>query len=247
MTIPPIGSHTSPVVPPDEPQNGNNVKGAPSPDRPKSAEKPPGSEVVELSSDARRVRELQARITQLQVTERAAQRIKQQARDVADALDRLEAGARSGDRNRVEQARAQAEEALRNIEAARENATFEGQRVLGDNNDEYDLGKPQAAREVDRFVASARDAIRDRSSSRDERVSREMDRLASAAGRTRERLEKEVRDSVARAVKESTQSKPRDTAEAEKLVRQARENRADSDQRPRNIEQISHRAVRLLE
>ena len=247
MTIPPIGSHISPVIPPEESQSGNNVKGAPSTDRSKSAERPGGPEVVELSPEAGRIRDFQARITELQLVEHAADHIRNQARDVKDSLDRLEAGAKSGDRNRVEQAVGRAEERLKDIEATRAETTFDGRSVLSDDNDDLGLGKPQANREIDKFVAAARAAIRDKSGVSDEKLSNEMDRIAEASRKTRARLENEVRDSVARVVKESAKSRPRDTDAAEKLVRQARENRAETQQRPRNIEQISSRAVRLLE
>jgi hypothetical protein len=247
MTIPPIGSHISPVIPPEESQDGNNVKGAPSTDRSRPAERSGGPEVVELSPDARRVRDLQARITELQLVEHAADHIRNQARDVKDSLDRLEAGAKAGDRNRVEQAASRAEQSLKSIEATRADTTFDGRKVLSDETDESGLGKPQANREIDKFTAAARAAIRDKSGLRDEKLSSEMDRVAEAARKTRARLEHEVRDSVTRVVKESAKSTPCDTAAAEELIRRARENQTGTQQRPRNIEQISSRAVRLLE
>ena len=255
MTIPPIGPQTGSLTPQEEPSNAKAVRQTrAAPEEPRQAEVPRNAETVELSQQARQIQERQAEITRMQVIERAAEAIQKEARAIKENSAHLEVARKAGDTAQTEQATRDIEQRLRNIEAQRDAARFQGEQLFsnrevtaGAGGQEQGIGMPQAAAETDRFVQETRDAVSQKRQVQETRVEEEMSRLQDRSKQVRSQIEKEVRDSIAGAVRESSTSRPRDAAEAERLIRQARESRSQDTQRATNIDQISSKAINLLQ
>ena len=254
MTIPPIGSSPLPPSPPDDKKNQvartENLPPQPATDAAK-----PAAERVELSPDAQRIRDRQNDITRLQIAERTANAAERDAREIRHIQAKLVQASRDRDSSQVAAQERRLEERLGQLESRKNDARYEDQNLLDGremkfkvSNREETLRTPDLAKKTDEYARQVREAARDRRETTGDDFAQRTRDFVSRAADIRGRLEKDVRDSVAAAVKESSTPRAKDVADAERLIRQTREAGTDTERaRPGSVDQISSRAINLLQ
>ena len=128
-------------------------------------------------------------------------------------------------------------------------APVEWPQALTDFRIHLKLERSLSDRTVEAYVRETRDAVQGKREVRDAEFFEQTRQFVDKAQETRKNLERDVRDSIADAMKESSASRPRDAADAERMIRRvsrAREN-AGTTQRPPGMDQIASRAVNLLQ
>ncbi len=253
MTIPPIGSSPLPPSLPDDKKN-EVARTENLPPQPATEAAKPAAERVELSPDAQRIRDRQSEITRLQIAERTANAAERDTREIRQIHAKLVQASRDRDSKEVAAQERRLEERLGQLESRKNDARYEDQNLLDGremkfkvSNREETLRTPDLAKETDEYARQVRNAARDRRETQDDFAQRTRDFVSRAAD-IRGRLEKDVRDSVAAAVKESSTPRAKDVADAERLIKQAQEASADTERgRSGSVDQISSRAINLLQ
>jgi nitrogen fixation protein FixH len=203
---------------------------------------------VELSREARQVRDRQADITRLQIAASAVEEFNRDAREIermtAQARQsRIEDAQQTSDRfnQRIREARARIEEARFNGEPV-----FNGREIRVKTSDgEETVQVPDGSREMDAYEREVRSAASENRSADTSRTTESLEKFHSQANKLRKRIETEVRADIEKAVRESSSTRLHDAAQAEEAIRQARADRPQ--QRPAGMEQIAQRAVDLLQ
>jgi len=253
MTIPPIGQTPPTPPPPDEKPAG--TEGSSRQETRRAERDEARRERVEFSPEAERIRNRQREITRLQIAERAATENQRDDREIRAMLTEQAEARRTHDNRRVRQIRERLEERLHQVMRRNNEARFEGERVLDGREMRFSFADgeevvrtPDAGRDAEEYARQVRQAADGRREAPDEEFASRAREFADRAQAVRTRLEKDVRDSVAGAVKESSNSRPRDAADAERMLREAARARTSrSSERPSGVEQIASRAVNLLQ
>ncbi len=248
MTIPPVGSPVSPASPPDDRANGNSRKADPPDNADVDRARPRRTENVELSPEASRIRDRQAEITRLQVADRAADVFRRDALEAQRLSRELSEAAhdKSGEARKRLEAHMRETREHRNAARYRDENLFDGREMkVRIEGREETVRMPDSDREFERLDKEVRRASAEKRPARVREQIDDTERFQNRAREVRKRLERDVRESVEGAVRESSTARPRDVQDAERLIRQARANRRED--RPPGMEQISHRAVNLLQ
>jgi hypothetical protein len=253
MTIPPIGQ--TPPTPPPADDRPAGTEGSNRQETRRAEQDEAGRERVEFSPEAERIRNRQREITRLQIAERTARENQRDDREIRRMLAEQTEARRAHDDQRVRQIRDRLEERLHQVAQRNNEARFEGERVLDGREMRFSFADgeevvrtPDAERDAQEHARQVREAADGRREAPDEDFGSRMDRFADRAQAVRTRLEKDVRDSIAGAVRESSNSRPRDAADAERMLREAAQAReTQSSERPSGVEQIASRAVNLLQ
>lgn len=244
MTISPIGSPIQPPKSSDEPVNGNSKQAEPAENSVRSSE----TEKVDLSPGARKIIDRQADVTRLQVADKAAANFEKEAR----AIQQMFAKNQKAGREMSRDAQERIEEHLRAARTALDNARFSDEKLFDGRElkvrveeRQETVQMPDRAREMSSFETAVRDALKERRQPVKSKIIGKLDKFRNRLQNLARSLEKETRASIEQAVKESTTTRPRDVADAERAIMRARVTRLQ--QRPQSMEKISQRAVDLLQ
>jgi flagellin-like hook-associated protein FlgL len=233
MTIPPIGNIPGSLPGPDEKiTEGNKPEKARQDKEVRQVPENP-REKVEISSDAARIRERQAEITQLQVAERAARAmddVEQRARETVRNANR------NNDRTRSEEIAREIDKYAEEMRKAAESAKYNNENLLDGREmnfkvegREYTLQTVDADKYAQEFVDRMHAASESRARAEKTETPTRTREFADEAASIRKRLERDVRESIAGAMKESSAAQVRDVADAEKLIRDARASTRNSE------------------
>ncbi len=244
MTISPIGSPIQPPKSSDEPVNGNSKQAEPAANSARGSE----TEKVELSPGAQKIIDRQADVTRLQVADKAAANFEKEARAVQQMFEEHQKAGREMSRDSQDRI----QEHIREAKNALENAKF-GDEQLFDGRElrvrveekQETVRMPDRDREMSSFETEVREALKERREPVKSKIVGRLDKFRNRIQNLVKSLEKETRASIEQAVKESTATRPRDVADAERAIMRARVTRLQ--QRPQSMEKISQRAVDLLQ
>ncbi|MCX6646078.1 MAG: hypothetical protein NTY09_06950 [bacterium] len=261
MILPPIGSNAGQIPIPDETRTENSQpqKADAKPQVEKQAPVQVNASRVEFSKEAEAIRARQSEISGLQAAERTAEQIASTGETVnALVLTHLDAAREYGKDAEAIHARIDAH--LRQMEALANDANYEGQNNLDGRVMQFQIGgrtetiqTPDMKSGVDNFVKNTREAVihnapavKSREAGTTE-VVKQAREFGANAKKVREKLTQEVRESIAGAVRESSGAKVKDAADAERLIKQARESQQKSGSKPNgNMNQIEGQAINLL-
>ncbi len=255
MTIPPIGpSSISPAQPEDKPNSADKPERIRRSDQPEKAREPQG-ERVELSAEAKRIRARQAEITRLQVVERTAEAIDREMQEIAELAQRQAAARRTNDAREVERTRNEMDSRVEAMRERANEARYEEENLLDGramrfrvNDQEREVRTPDMVRELERYSREIREVQEGRREAASGDFRARLREFMNEARDARLSLERDVRETVANAVRESSTARPRDAEDAERLIRQARRSQnPGTSQRPPGMDQISSKAVNLLQ
>lgn len=252
MTIPPVGS--SPV-PPSQPDD----KQANDPGKDRAESKPAARETtevrrerVEISAEARRIRERQTEITRLQIAERTAKAIVDDAREIRETASEMAESRRAG--QDATEAQRRIDDRLNRLNERKNEARFEDENLLDGREMRFEiddreetLRTPDASREIDKFEREIRESARGKHKAGDRDDFGSTREFIDRSKDVRTRLEKDVRRMIASAVKESSSSRVKDADHAERLLKEARKTHPKAtNQRPDGPDQIEGQAINLL-
>jgi len=252
MPIPPVGNTPGSTPPPDDKLHETRKPAKARPEKEVNEPSKLQGEKVEISPEAIRIRERQSEITRLQVAERAAGRFI----EVEDrAREFVKRTVEEGNGSRSEEISRQIEKYGEDLKKAAESAKHGGENLLDGremrfevDNREITIRTPDARREAERITRETREYAtreRDYTSERADTSTREfIDKSATI----RKQLERDVRNSIAEVVKESSNGDVRDVADAERLISNTRRAGTDSQQQKSNrFESIEGKAIDLLQ
>lgn len=256
MTIPPIGSNAGQIPPQDDKRTDNSQPGKA--DVNHRVEKPastpaPKAQEVEISGETRAIRVRQAEITSLQIAERTAERIAAGGVKVSQLVITHLDAARQHSRDASE-IKAQMDRRIRDMESLKGEAKFEGENVLDGRQMQFEvegrtekIQTPDVSSGIDNFVKNIRAVVKNNRTPDTADFIRQVQEFTTRSKEVRARLEKDVRESIAGVMRESSVSKVKDAAEAERLIQQVREKqRQTSNPVGNNLNQIEGRAINLL-
>jgi len=252
MTIPPIGPVPGSPAQPEERANGTErpeSRRVESMERESEAARAQGAERVEFSADAEKIRERQTEITRMQIAERTARAIERDMREIDEMVARRAEAARSGGRIDTPDA----EEYIERLRSRADEARYGDENLLDGREmkfrvreQERTVRTPDAGKLIEKHIKEARQAVRERREIRDTESNERIRRYIEEVRDARLGLEREVRESVEKAMRESSTSRPRDVNDAERLLRKARSNYGDS-QRTSAHDQLTGKTVNLLQ
>ncbi|MFH1676290.1 MAG: hypothetical protein ABIC40_04620 [bacterium] len=253
MTIPPVGSNSNVPSQPDDRVN-NGAK----PQRQEKAEQhatesPKKADHVEISAETRVIRERQADITRLQVSERALKDIRKESRELKNDVDRIRDTISSGNRESVESAKRLIKERIARIEQKDQWARYGNEELLDGRRMSFTLPQgvnsiymPDAEKMVFQLTREAQDAVDENRAADNDKVDKQIEKTCAAMSDVRACLEHEIRDAIAGVVRQSSGNQPSDAADAERLIMQARESIADQTGTKPGASDITGKAVDLL-
>jgi hypothetical protein len=261
MTIPPIKSNAGQIPIQDQirTENSQAPKADAKPQVKKQAPVHVNASRVEFSREAEAIRARQSEISSLQAAERTAEQIASNGEAVNTlVLANLDAARDYG--NDSEAIRARMDAHLRQMQALANDANYEGQNNLDGRVMQFQVAgrtetiqTPDMKSDVDNFVKNTREAVANNQSAVKNReagtteVVNHAREFAANAKNVREKLTQEVRESIASAVRESSGAKVKDAADAERLIKQARESQQKSNSPPSGkMNLIEGQAINLL-
>ncbi len=256
MTIPPIGSNPAQPSPLDDKRTENSAPEKA--DVKLSSEKAElnntqPAEKVEITTDAGLIRARQNQITSLQIAERTVEQIINDANEIETLVLRHHEASVKGE-GRAQEFVIEIDNRITQLESRTTQAMFEGRNLLDGREMTFEIhGRteriqtPDITNGIDRYVKTVRNSVStDRKLDTGDFIKRAQE-FVSGSKTIRTRLEQDVRDSIVGAVRESSTTKVKDVADAERLIRKARDARPKADsQTPKDLNQIEGQAINLL-
>ncbi len=209
---------------------------------------------VQISHEARELQSKQAEVTRFQIIARAASAISDRATEIEKDLVEIEqarADGRTADVSRVTERleRHQADlVSSKNAAQYNEENLFDGRSVKVETSEgSKELKMPDASRGIDDYLKHSTEIAQGKkNASRNDFMAKTRE-LVSTASDIQTRIEKEVRDTIEKAVRQSSGSRLSDAGEAEKLIRQtARQVPKSNSQRPPATRQLDGSTVNIL-
>jgi len=207
---------------------------------------------VDLSPRARMIRDAQVDVTRLQVAERAAKKVTGAEKEIRELSDTYRNAVERKQDTRAAESRRALEDRLDRLQSELAKERFDGRKIL--NGDSIKVRSKDRAEslktpDADKTLREIKSDLRKRATKTDksEAFFREVREFADKAGEIRTRMAKEVRETVADVVRESSATKLKDARDAERVLKAAIEaRRSDLKQRPPNLKRFEAHAVDLL-
>jgi hypothetical protein len=236
MKIPPVSNNAGQPVQPDKPDPKKVDGPRHAIEKVQAPESEPTAGVkVQISAEARIVRQRQVEITQLQVARKTADRILEQQKYAEDVVQRIELAESDVERARAEREWESARDSLveaanrRQPEGQSEEIVLDGREVKFEvENKEYKLRTPDARKHVEKFVKAVEKSDRAERVARAREYRDESREFKVKTDDIQQRLERDIRKSIEGVVKESSNSRLSDAAEAEARLKDAMNQRADA-------------------
>jgi len=196
MKIPPISNNTGKPAQPEkyEPKEVDGPRHAGS-QPPEKQIAPSEAGTVQLSNEARVIRQRQSEITELQVARKAAERILHQEQVVEKSVTRMQTAETDTERVRARRDYEKSIESLRNEDYLRRPDNKVAENVLDGremryevDNTEFKVRTPDSKRHVREFVKSVDEAVRNNRELRNQDHSSELRDFDSRAGDIQKRL-----------------------------------------------------------
>lgn len=254
MTIPPIGSGSWLPVPQDgKPENSPDKKTQTETAASAPVAKTHRTDSVQISREAEIIRVKQSHITNLQIADKSADKIENEISDIEREIANLRNARAKNDRATEQEIESRIEQRLRNLEARNNSERIEQRRTLDGRRTEIEAGGrretvefPDADKIVGSFTRNVRDRIQKDIKAPSDRSAERIREFRAKSREVRTRLERDVREQIAGAVRESAETRPKDVKEAERKIEEIRRQSKTSEPKSK-IEDISRKAVNLLE
>jgi len=229
MDVPPVGP---PPIPPNN-QGGDSRRGANKTSRaPKeatpAARRAERSEKIAFSSDARKIQQLQKDVSRIQIATRVAEKIDKTMSRIVEAGSRLQEVNKTSKRD-ASKYRSQIDADVRNLKDLHESAVFDDQPLLNGDPLRFYSDGAEVSVETPGIFKDPRDVIRDilavaegRKKATEFELPAQLKKFQEQANAVKSKLEAEVREAVAKNMRESSGNVPRDVYSAEKLLNSMR-------------------------
>lgn len=256
MTIPPIGSNPGQPSPLDDKRTDNSA--------PEKADVTPSlektelnntqpTEKVEITTDAGLIRARQNEITSLQIAERTTEQVIEDATQIETLVLRYHEASQKGE-GRAQEIVIEIDNRITQLESRTTQAVFEGRDLLDGREMTFEIDSrteriqtPDITDGIDRYVKTVRNSVNTNRKLDTGDFIKKAQEFVPKSKRIRTRLEQDVRDSIVGAVRESSTTKVKDAADAERLIQKARDARPKVDsQTPKDMNQIEGQAINLL-
>ncbi len=245
MKIPPVSNNAGQPAQPEKPDSKAVDGPRHAVEKPQAPEAEPTAGVkVQISAEARIVQQRQAEITQLQVARKTAERIIDQEKHAEAIARRMELAESDVERARATREWESTRDSLietanrRQPEGQSKEIVLDGREVKYEiENREYKVRTPDARKHVEEFVKAVEKSDRAERVARAREFRDESREFKVKTDDIQMRLERDVRKSIENVVKESSNARLSDAAEAEARLKDAMKQRADSShQRPPGME-----------
>jgi len=253
MTIPPVGPNSNVSSQPDDRVNNGTKPERQEKIEAQAAESSQKADRVEISAETREIREKQAEITRLQVSERALKEIKKESHELKNNVKRYNDATSSGNRESVQTAKRLVKERIERIEQKDQWARYGKEELLDGRSMSFTLPQgvksiqmPDAEKLVSQLTGEAKNALDENRAANTDEVEGQIEKACAAMSEVRECLEHEIRESIAGAVRQSSGNRPSDAADAERLILQARQSIDSQSQTKPGVSDIEGKAVDLL-